>query len=492
MHFLSGPQTLRVLKYRPRYNWRCAPITSKSSTMTKKCIICHQAAGSREHVFPASFGGRRINRGIYCKKDNNDFGRHVTALLEGVDIVNALMGVVPDQKKEVRPALATSAGGERFFVSAAHVTLAPPPSVDETPELVGKEVQLAFANEEQAREWIEKQESAGYKVSTSAFSPPQTKFFGEALHARRRLGGEDFMRGLLYLALTFVAHNAPGLARSEGLAEVRDIVENDGAVLDRVFWELPSTAGQISKSPFTHGHTVVTGPDASGKRVVALVSLYGTMHFGIDLGDLAPGNFLERVTTHIDPLAPHPPNDIKVIRERAALALSTIDESKAYLTKLRAGEVDPLSDVLRDASDRELLEASRTLLTEVQKLSSLSHEDQITEVLALLSAHGQRIFNWMRSGFIDFSKSEPKLSDAMCLELQNFVALDESAPRGLAEKSEAALQMAQAVLTEQIVAALKRGTLDEKQLASLIGGGADGLGTVLEFFVLLIAKQMPR
>jgi hypothetical protein len=296
------------------------------------------------------------------------------------------------------------------------------------------------------------------------------------------------MRGLLYLALTFVAHTDPQLARSEGTAEVRAIVEKDGAVEDRILWEPASTLTQISANPFAHGHTVVTGPDASGKRLVALISLYGAIHFGIDLGDLAEGDAPERVTTHIYPLAPRPPHDVQITREHAALTLSPPRESKAYLSQLRAGEVDLLSGVLHDASDRELLEASQATLRDIQKLSSLSGEEKISKVLALLGGHDQRIFNWMRTGFLGFSESDPKIPEAVSFVLQTFVSLDESAPRGLTQESESALEVARALLTDQIIAELKQGTLDDKKLASLIGG-VDGLGIVLHFFVQLIIDQ---
>lgn len=460
--------------------------------MTKTCIICQKVAGSGEHVFPASFGGRRTNNRIYCEKHNNEFGRHVSALLAGVDIVNALIGVIPDRKNEVRPALATSPNdGQQFLVTGGGVTLAPPPSLDQTPELLGKPIQIGFANEAQARKWIAEQERAGYKVTAGAFGVPQTKFFGEALHAQRCLGDEDFMRGLLYLALTFVAHTDPVLARSEGLAEVRAVIENDGAVEERVLWEPPSTLAQISSNPFAYGHTVVTGPDASGKRLVALISLYGAIHFGIDLGDLAESEAPERVTTHIDPLAPRPPKDLKVFRECAALALSTLEKSKAYLSQLRAGEVvDPLSGVLHEASDRELLEASRSTLKKLKNLSSLSIDEHISEASALLSVHDQRIFNWMRTGFLGYSESDPKIPEAIRVTLRIFVSLDESAPRRLTKESELALEVARALLTDQIIADMKQGTLDDRRLASLIGG-VDGLGIVLHFFVNLILNQRP-
>lgn len=459
--------------------------------MAKTCIICQQAAGSGEHVFPASFGGRRTNNGIYCEKHNNEFGRHVLALLAGLDIVNALIGVVPDRKDEVRPAPATSADGEQFLVTGRKVSLAPPPSLDQTPELLGKQLQISFADEAQARKWIADQERAGYKVTTGAFSAPQTKIFGGPLRAQRCLGDEEFMRGLLYLALTFIAHTDPSLARSEGLTEVRAIVDKDGAVEDRVLWELPRTLNQISANPFAYGHIVVTGPDARGERLVALISLYGAVHFGIDLGDLAKGDAPERVTTYIDPLAPRPPRDVQVARERAALTLSTRAECATYLSQLRAGEIDLLSGVLHGASDRELLEASRATLKEIQALSSLSVDEQISKVLALLGVHDQRIFTWMRTGFLGFSESNPDIPEAVHFTLKTFVSLDESAPRGLTQESESALEAARALLTDQIVVELKQGTLDDKKLASLIGG-VDGLGIMLRFFMQIILSQRPR
>lgn len=459
--------------------------------MAKTCIICQQAAGSGEHVFPAVFGGRRTNNSIYCQKHNNDFGRHVSALLDGLDILNALIGVVPDRKDEVRPALAESVDGEQFLVTGQTVTLAPPPSLDQTPDLIGKPVQVAFANEAQARKWVAEQERAGYKVESKVFSAPQKKILGNTLRARRCFGDESFMRGLLYLALTFVAHTNPALARSEGLADIRAIVEMDGAVQDRVLWEPPSTLTQISANPFAYGHTVVTGPDASGKKLVALVSLYGAIHFGIDLGCLAEGDVPERVTTHIDPLAQRPPHDVQINRERAALTLSTLQESKAYLDQLRTGQVNPLSNVLQKASQDELLEASRATLKELQSLSSLSSRQLTLQVPALLREHDQRIFNWMQTGFLGLINFDSKLPKAFCVALLTFVSLDESDPRGLTPESESALEVARALLADQIIEELKQGTLDDQKLASLIGG-EKGLGIVLQFFTALFLSQMPE
>lgn len=77
------------------------------------CIICGQKAGSREHIFPAAFGGRRKDKGIYCGNHKNEFGRHVAALLAELDIFNALLGVRPDRQDTVRAAPATLSDGSK-------------------------------------------------------------------------------------------------------------------------------------------------------------------------------------------------------------------------------------------------------------------------------------------------------------------------------------------------------------------------------------------
>ena len=41
--------------------------------MLKQCIICGNCAGSREHLFPAALGGRRICNSIYCNIHNQGF-----------------------------------------------------------------------------------------------------------------------------------------------------------------------------------------------------------------------------------------------------------------------------------------------------------------------------------------------------------------------------------------------------------------------------------
>lgn len=461
--------------------------------MTKACIICNNPAGSGEHVFPAAFGGKRTNRGIYCETHNNAFGRHVSALLSGLDIVNAIIGVIPDRKEEIRPAPATTEYGERYLFSRGEAKIAPPRPLNETPELVGKPVQLRFADQGQANKWIAEQKKAGFQVKMDPAGPVKTQIIAQSLHAPRHLGDEAFMRALLYLALTFLAHGYPDLARSPSLTNARNIVKNDEPVDDRVLWELPGAMEQLSMNPFPYGHTVAIGPISNTNKIGALISFYGAVLFGIDLGELAGISSPERITTHIDPLAERPPNDIHVTREDGvSLVLSTPDESRRYLHQLRTGQaINPLISVLRAASDKALSETCEALMPDLMALKAMSPSLRPHRVMELLAPHDQRIFNLMREGIQGFAESATDLPTPIHVILKSFIAANDGAPRGLDQASEAALHIAKAGLADAMLARIHDDTLDAQALAELLGGG-EGVGIVLRILTDIIANSLPH
>ena len=463
--------------------------------MAKTCIICNGPAGSGEHVFPAAFGGRRTNRGIYCETHNNAFGRHVATLLDALDIVNAIIGVIPDRHKEIRAAEVKSEDDERYLFSRTEVKIAPPPSLRETPELLGKRVQLKFADHAQADKWIAEQKKAGFHVVAELAGPVRTQIFTRPLHAPRHLGDEAFMRGLLYLALTFLAHGYPELARSSGLAKARDIVEKDEPVADRVLWEPPSAMAQISTNPFTHGHTVTIGQIANTSRVGALVSFYGAIQLGIDLGELTENSNLDRITTHIDPLAKDAgqDRDVRVVREIGKyLLLSTAEESRKHLHQVRTGQsINPLLAVLQSAGDEELSRTCEALLPELTALTAVSPSLRLHRIMELLASHDQRIFNLLREGIQGLSESAADLPEPIHVILKSFIAANDGAPRGLAPTSETALQIAKADLADAVLDELNNDTLDAKSLAALLGGGK-GVSVVLRTLTNIIANSLPR
>lgn len=461
--------------------------------MAKTCIICGNPAGSGEHTFPAAFGGRRTNNGIYCTKHNNDFGRHVAALLDSMDIINAKLGVIPDRHDEVRPAPVMAHHGERFLVSKGSANIAPPLHLDKTPELVGRKVELPFANVEQARQWAAQQQRAGYKVALGEPSEVKTQFVARPLKATRMFGGEPFMRGVVYLAVTFLAHAFPDLARSQSLAGARDLIENDRPVGDRVWWESPEIVAKRPLNPFTMGHSVVIAPDKDGRRVVALISFYDALHFGIDLGELSCMDSLtEYFTTHIDPMARRPPNDS--VESRASgqfLVLSTKEVAREYVRLLATGKVpNPLGPVLKAADQAERKEAATELLPRLLAAAGLTGYDRESRIAEILATQQQRILNLMVE-FVTSLLREKSLPEPVHMIFGAFIAIDEDAPRGLSFLSEAALSYALHALRARIEERLGCGTLDVPSLAEFLGG-AEGFEVVAGALNELFQQTLSR
>lgn len=461
--------------------------------MAKTCIICGGPAGSGEHIFPAAFGGRRTNKGIYCTKHNNEFGRHVTALLESMDIINAMLGIIPDRHDKVRPAPAIAEDGERFLVSKGSANIAPPLHLDKTPELVGRKAELRFANMEQAEQWVAQQEKAGYKVTLSNPSEVKTEFVARPLRAVRMFGGEPFMRAVVYLVVTFLAHAFPDLARSQSLVAARDLIEHDGPVSERVWWEPPQVVAQHSPNPFSVGHSVVIAPDRAGRRVVALVSFYGGIHLGVDLAELTGADRLvERFTTHIDPMARRPPTDIVELRDPGQfLELSTKEAAKEYIRLLATGKVpNPLGPVLEAAVEAERRDAATALLPQLLAVANLAGYERAGRLSEALATQQQRVLNLMVE-VVTILQQEKSFPAPVHAIFGAFIALDANAPRGISYISEAALSYATHALGTRIDEYLASGTLDIPALAQLLGG-QEGFSIVAEALNELFLQTLPR
>lgn len=71
-------------------------------TSNKTCVICNNISNSKEHIFPAAFGGRVVNKSIYCSFHNGEFSRHVVSLDKELDILNSALGVVPDKSISIQ------------------------------------------------------------------------------------------------------------------------------------------------------------------------------------------------------------------------------------------------------------------------------------------------------------------------------------------------------------------------------------------------------
>lgn len=443
-------------------------------------------------MFPAAFGGRRINRGIYCEMHNNAFGCHVDTLVNSLDIFNAIIGVIPDRHKEIRPTVVTSKGAEQYQLSKDVIKIAPPRSLSETPELVDKRVMLKFADQNQKNKWICDQKNAGYSVELESTGQIRRQIITESLHTQKQLGDESFMRALFYLALTFLTHKYPELARSSGLASARDIIAKDESVENRVLWEPPSTMEQLCANPFTYGHTVAIGSIANTNKVGALISFFGAFHFSVDLGELTGGDYPTRITTHIDPLAKSHPDDIREIQDIGkTLIVSTSDESRRYLHELRTGAATgPVISIFQFAGREALLKTCEALMLELFTLKTAPPSMHLSRIMELLDPHDQRIFNLMKEGIEGFAQSATDIPAPIHDVLKLFITANDDAPRGLSYNSEAALHIAKVKIADKILAHINDCTLDTETLAKLLGGG-EGQAIVLRTLTDIIANILP-
>ncbi len=451
--------------------------------MAKNCIICGARAGSGEHIFPAAFGGRRTNKGIYCGKHNQAFGRHVSELLSSLDIVNAAIGVIPDRHDRVRPAPVTSAEGERFLVAKGSLKLAPPLPLRETPDLVGKANVMPFADMAQAAQWIADQERDGFVLEVGKPGNFQSKILTEPLQIQRTLGSEPFMRSLVYLALTFLAHYFPAEARAPGLASARDIVEKDAPVGERVWWEPPAVIDQLKQNPFSHGHTVAIAVDGDTKKTTALISMYGAIRLGIDLGETSRAD-VSRVTTHINPLAESAPHDIEEIREAGnSLTLGSPEQGLRYIKDVQSGQVEhPFGETFEKVGREDIQAISEQLLPELLKTKSLSRDERVDQIAAIMASQDQRIFNLLREGIVRFEREASDVPAQIHEALKLMIASDKTSIREISSTTSAALLVSTAVVRDEVRKLVESDSLDVASLGGILAG-PEGLGIVFKAVV---------
>lgn len=274
--------------------------------MTSTCLFCTDPAKSREHVFPAVFGGRRINRGIYCESHNKAFGAHVQVLLDALGSINARLEVRPDGDDKARPVEVTTDDGQRYQVVGNRVTIAPPPHL--TADQLGKPIDLVFASHADIQQWRRRQEKKGARFESVVMRPHVERYFDRPTKLSIAITGEPFFRAVAYLTLTHLAHYFPDIARGAGMQGLRDIVASEPAD-DRVWWESLERLEQLPANPFRYGHSVAIGIDGASGQASALIAFFGVFVFGLRLGTVVPGD-TRRVTVHINPLEDRRPNDI--------------------------------------------------------------------------------------------------------------------------------------------------------------------------------------
>jgi hypothetical protein len=134
--------------------------------MKRSCIVCGQKADSREHIFPAALGGRRVNKGIYCAKHNNQYSSVAQVIATQLAPFNSLLGIVNDHTGKAQAAkFVETATGKTIVVQAGKLRLEKPEVLSEVVQDGRRYSNIAVSDRKQADDWINAQKELGYEVT---------------------------------------------------------------------------------------------------------------------------------------------------------------------------------------------------------------------------------------------------------------------------------------------------------------------------------------
>lgn len=461
--------------------------------MGKTCIVCGGPAGSGEHVFPASLGGRRVNHGIYCTTHDNGYSDLVGVLAGQLDVFNSMLGVRPDRSKDVRSVRGDGGNGVMVDLSAKASKFAEPRVVSEVPRGEGAVFEMAFPDQASMDRWRAEQEAMGRKVSVEKTADPTTYFLGPVRFSRA-FGGLQGLGALAYVSQTFLAQEFPDLARSES---VRDFIDYTQAMARMgrktstqssesdeaealaasdapIWWDFEPQPDQ-SPNHFSFGHRVTVGVDASDGLIYGRFSLFSSLHFSMFFGIAPDARDSRSVTIDIDPLAEYPPNDIaKIKRDDALMRVARPQSQTAGLARAIASDDASglFDDLLKRMTDHSLAKTAREMADELAKSSNAPREEVARRIRAILEARSQRVFNLMQWFINHFKRSQQgKSIQALWPTFDALIELDPTSANGLSPMAAASLLLAKEALLAAMIEDHWSGRLDERRFAELMGEG---------------------
>lgn len=477
--------------------------------MANTCIVCGKAAGSGEHVFPAALGGRRTNKNIYCTKHDNGYSSLVADLANQVDFLNAMLGVVPDHSDDVKSVLARDANsGEELRLSVKESSFTAPRVISQEPVGNGTLMNMSFPNREAMKQWLAEQKSNGLDVIPLQKAQEQPYYLGE-VHHQRRFGGACGLGAVAYVTQTFLAQAFPDLARSgdvaqfiaytqaiAALAQVRggcgepmddqvdSKLEPERQALEAalapwggqapVWWDFHQQPDPTPNA-FEFGHRVTVGVDASDGQIFGRLSLFSSIHFGMHFGTASAGTATKTVTVDIDPMAAHPPNDIKKVESASAIArvAAPAQPTAGLAAAISSGSQETVfTDLMRKIEAHSLAKAAAKMHTELAAYSALSEFEGEQLVNRLIDGQAQRVLNMAKWVLQDFKPRLPaELLPALGSMIEAMTARDPSSTNGLSAMANATLALAKGALAAQMREDIKACRLDERRIAELMGEG---------------------
>lgn len=474
--------------------------------MAKTCIVCGQAAGSGEHVFPAALGGRRVNSGIYCPKHDNRYSGLVNEIAGQLDFLNAYLGVRPDHSNQTKTAFAEhTLTGETVSISAKEIRFTKPRIISRTPAGEGEALQLSFPDHQSAKQFIKKMEASEHEW-TLLSKPSAHPYITGFVHHKRAFGGACGLGAIAYMTQTFFAQEFPEVARSgvlsnfigytQAIAKVAALggceqqhEEREELIKARlalavvlepfggtapVWWDFNPPANERANK-FEFGHRVTVGIDGSDGQIYGRVALFSAMTFSMCLGTAPQGSATREVTVDIDPLAEYPPHDIDKHPVLSAPGRVHVpeDATEGLANALANGtQQREFANLLKRLEKYQLLKLARTMSKALAPCATLSPIEARTLIKKELNEQPQQI--WRMVTFVVEGLKEKMLKgnlQGITPILDGLITYDVQSASGLSRQAEAMLALANAALVAQMEEDCAAGLLNEARIAELMGRG---------------------
>jgi hypothetical protein len=473
---------------------------------TKTCIVCGGAAGSNEHVFPAGFGGRRTNRGIYCNVHDQSYSHLLGQLAAQFDFLNATLGIRPDHSTEKKVVYEREPlSGAEIAMSDDFVKFTEPRLISDTPIENGTAVSINFPDRKSAEEWIKEQERAGKKVTRSQLT--ETRFFPGQILYRRSFGGNVGLGAFAYVMQTFFAQAFPEIARSEVLSDFvafTQAIATVGALGDSEELEAESddlkaarSALELTLQPFggalpvwwdfdvpsdpppnafDFGHRVSVGVDGTDGQLYGRISLFSTLHFAACFGHTTAHVQSREVVTDIDPLAERAGNGDThetVVAAAPSRVRVPVDQTAALAQAVGDGsQQQRFSDLGQRLLHRQLMKLAKRMAQALAPCADLSENERHALIERVVDQESQQVWRLV-SGIVNglAEQFRQAKNEQVGKLLEMLVAPSTQSSNGLSTAAEMSLTLAKVVLAAQMTQDCAQGALDENRIADLMGRG---------------------
>jgi hypothetical protein len=201
------------------------------------------------------------------------------------------------------------------------------------------------------------------------------------------------------------------------------------------------------------------------------------------------------VTIDIDPMAAHPPTDIK--KTESASAIARVSRPAVPAAGLKdaissKSQEDVFLELLRNIGEHSLGKVAKEMFVDLTSYSSISPAEGDELLRRVVDGQSQRVLNLANSVLKSFKSNLPAPAIPTCGPMIDaMIARDPNSPNGLSVMANATLELAKAALIAQMREDVRAGHLDENRIAALIGGGT-GAAVIGKLVLAPIVQALSR